>query len=254
MITDPIFYLLAIPATLLYGISKGGMGGGLGIVAVPMMALVISPGQAAAIMLPILCVMDLFAVWGFRGVYDKPNLRIILPASMVGIGVGAATYQYLSDDHIKLFVGVISLVFALNWVAQQWRGRAPKAKPVSKVAGWFYGGLAGLTSFSVHAGGPPINMYLLPQQMNKTLFVGTTVVFFTVVNYVKLVPYAWMGMLDSSNLKTSLALVILAPIGIRMGMYMHHRINETWFYWVCYVLLIAAGGKLMYDSLKGLMG
>lgn len=253
MITDPIFYFLAIPATLLYGISKGGMGGGLGIVAVPMMALVISPSQAAAIMLPILCVMDLFAVWGFRGVYDKPNLRIILPASLVGIGVGAATYQYLSDDHIKLVVGVIALVFALNWVLQQLRGKVQQAKPASKIAGWIYGAIAGLTSFSVHAGGPPINMYLLPQQMNKTLFVGTTVIFFTVVNYVKLVPYAWIGLLDSSNLMTSLALVILAPIGVRLGMYMHHRINEGWFYWICYVLLVAAGGKLMYDGWAGLM-
>ncbi len=225
----------------------------MGIVAVPMMALVISPGQAAAIMLPILCVMDLFAVWGFRGVYDKPNLRIILPASLVGISLGAATYQYLSDDHIKLFIGLISLVFALNWVVQQWRGHAPKAKPVSRLAGWFYGALAGLTSFSVHAGGPPINMYLLPQQMNKTLFVGTTVVFFTVVNYVKLVPYAWMGMLDTSNLKTSLALVIIAPIGIRTGMYLHNRIDEVRFYWFCYVLLIAAGGKLVFDSLTALL-
>ena len=253
MITDPIFYLFAIPATLLYGLSKGGMGGGLGLVAVPMMALVISPSQAAAILLPILCVMDLFAVWGFRGIYDRANLRIILPAAMLGIGVGAATYRYLSDDHIKVFVGLIALVFALNWVLQQLRGRPPEAKPASKTWGWIYGSIAGLTSFSVHAGGPPINMYLLPQQMNKTVFVGTTVIFFTVVNYVKLIPYAWIGLLDSSNLMTSLALVVLAPIGVWLGMYMHHRINEGLFYWVCYVLLIAAGGKLMFDGLMGLL-
>jgi uncharacterized membrane protein YfcA len=172
---------------------------------------------------------------------------------MLGIGVGAATYQYLSDDHIKLFVGLIALVFAMNWILQQLRDRAPEAKPVSKVAGWIYGAIAGLTSFSVHAGGPPINMYLLPQQMNKTVFVGTTAIFFTIVNYVKLVPYTWIGLLDSSNLKTSLALVILAPIGVRLGMYMHHRINERLFYWICYVLLVGAGGKLMYDGFMGLI-
>ena len=252
MLTDPLFYLVAIPALLIMGISKGGLGGGLGIVSVPLMSLVIAPTQAAAIMLPILCVMDGFALWGFRGQYDKPNLRTILPAALLGIGVGAATYSYLSDSHIRLMVGLIALVFSLNWLYHRMRGNNPAAKAPHRIKGWIFGAISGFTSFSVHSGGPPLDMYLLPQRLPKGVFVGTTIIFFAVANYTKLIPYAWMGLLDTSNLMTSLSLIILAPIGVRLGMLLHHRLSDGWFYWLCYCLLLVAGIKLSVDGASAL--
>jgi uncharacterized membrane protein YfcA len=253
MLTDPLFYLVAIPALLIMGISKGGLGGGLGIVSVPLMSLVIAPSQAAAIMLPILCVMDGFALWGFRGQYDKANLRTILPAALLGIGVGAATYSYLSDSHIRLMVGLIALVFSLNWLYHRWRGNALLAQPQNRVKGWILGAVSGFTSFSVHSGGPPLDMYLLPQRLPKGIFVGTTIIFFTVANYTKLIPYSLMGLLDTTNLMTSLSLIILAPIGVRLGMLLHHRMTDGWFYWLCYCLLLVAGIKLSWDGASALL-
>ena len=252
MIEDPYFYLAAIPAVLIVGISKGGMGGGLGILAVPVMALVIHPFQAAAIMLPILCVMDLVGMWGFRGTYDKTNLKIVLPAAILGITVAALTYQYLSEAHIKLMIGIIAAGFTINYGYRKIRKVPQKTTTPNPIAGGFWGALAGFTSFSVHAGGPPINIYLLPQKLNKTLFVGTTVIFFTVVNYVKLVPYGILGLLNYANLTTSLALIGLAPVGVYLGIYLHHRINEFWFYLLCYSLLFVTGIKLIYEGALGL--
>ncbi|GGO84539.1 UPF0721 transmembrane protein [Marinobacterium nitratireducens] len=253
MIEDPLFYLVAIPAILIVGISKGGMGGGLGIVAVPMMSLVISPAQAAAILLPILCVMDLFALWGFRGVYDRANLRLLLPAAFVGIAVGTLTYSHLSEAHIKLIVGLTSLLFAANWLLQRLGTQRLEARNAGPVAGRLLGALAGFTSFSVHAGGPPVDMYLLPQRLDKSLFVGTTVIFFTAVNYAKLAPYAWLGLLNTDNLVTSLGLMILAPVGIRLGLWLHHRIRDESFYALCYALLLVAGLKLSIEGAEGLL-
>ena len=251
MIDDPIFYLVAIPAVLIVGISKGGMGGGLGMVAVPIMSLAIPPFQAAAIMLPILCTMDLMGLWGFRGHYDKTNLKIILPAAIVGIVLGALSFNSLSEADIKLMIGLMATLFTLNYGYQKLFKVPEKTRVASTGKGSFWAMLAGFTSFSVHAGGPPWNIYFLPQKLDKTLFVGTTVIFFAAVNYTKLIPYAWLGLLDGTNLMTAMTLLIFAPMGVYLGMYLHKRINDFWFYLSCYSLLFITGIKLIYEGLFG---
>ena len=253
MLSDPMFYAVAIPAVLISSISKGGLGGGLGVLSVPLMSLVIPPTQAAAIMLPILCFIDLFALKSFRGTFDKENLKTLIPAALLGIVIGTLFFNKLSTAHIKLLVGAISIVFAFNWIYQTLFGRSQKVKPAGRVRGLIYGAVAGFTSFNVHAGGPPINMYLLPQKMDKTLFVGTTVIFFTVVNYTKLIPYAFLGLLDFSNLKASLVLMVLAPIGVKIGVWAHHKLRDNWFYWICYVALFITGLKLSYEGISAII-
>ena len=99
-----------------------------------------------------------------------------------------------------------------------------------------------------HAGGPPVSMYLLRRSLNRTEFVGTTVFFFTVVNYVKLVPYGWLGQFDASNLLTALVLMPLAPLGIEIGHFLHRRVTDLFFFRVTYALLFAVGAKLIYDA------
>lgn len=251
MITDPFFYLVAIPAVLIVGISKGGFGGGLGLVAVPLMALAVPPVQAAAILLPVLCAMDLFGLWSFRGTFDRINLRILLPAALLGITVGALSFHTLTESHIKLMTGAMAVIFSLNHFGQRLFAFETKTKKPSVILGSIWGAFAGFTSFSVHAGGPPINIYLLPQRLNKTVFVGTTIVFFAVVNYVKLIPYAWLGLLRVENLMTALALALIAPVGMLFGIYMHHRISDRYFYLLVYVLLTVTGIKLCIEGLAG---
>ncbi|MDH4109411.1 MAG: sulfite exporter TauE/SafE family protein [Gammaproteobacteria bacterium] len=252
MISDPVFYLFAVPAVLIFGISKGGFGGGLGIVAVPMLALVISPVQAAAILLPILCLMDLFSVWAFRGRWLFDEIRLLVPASLVGIGIGAALFEYMSPAIVRLLLGVVTIVFTLHyWIGNRF-GTAASRPHFGPLAGGIAGATAGFTSFIAHSGGPPLNMYLLRRGLNRTEFVGTTVLFFTAVNYVKLVPYAWLGQFDSANLATSAILAPLAPAGIGIGVWLHHRVSETVFFRVIYVLLFAVGVKLVNDGLTGL--
>lgn len=252
MITDPWFYLVAVPAVLLFGISKGGFGGGLGVVAVPLMALVIPPVQAAAILLPILCVMDLFSLWAFRGKWVASELRILVPASLIGIGIGTMLFEYMSPSVIRLLLGVVAITFTMHhWISLRIARGARRAEFPQSV-GFVAALVAGFTSFVAHAGGPPLNMYLLRRNLDRTLFVGTAVVFFTAVNYVKLIPYAWLGQFDTSNLGTSLALAPLAPVGIGIGFWLHQRVSDRFFFAVVYVMLFAVGLKLVYDGLKGL--
>lgn len=253
MITDPWFYAAAVPAVLLFGISKGGFGGGLGTAAVPLMALVISPIQAAAILLPILCVMDLVAVWKFRGKWLWQELKILLPASLIGIGVGTLLFEYMSAAVVKLIIGVIAIVFTLHaWILRRNANRTG-ASYFPRSYGLIGGSVAGFTSFIAHSGGPPISMYLLRRPLNRTDFAATTILFFAVVNYVKLIPYAWLGQLSTANLATSATLMLLAPIGVLTGAWLHARVSERVFFMLVHALLFAVGIKLVYDGLRGLL-
>lgn len=244
MITDPLFYLLAIPAILIAGISKGGFGGGLGVIGVPLMALAINPIAAAAIMLPILCTMDLMGLKKYWKQWDNHQIALLVPAAILGIFVGYLSFNYLDADYIKLMVGVISIGFALHY----WFKQHIQPKNTHTWAGRFWGAMAGFTSFVSHAGGPPANIYLLPLRLPKKIYQGTTVLFFTLINYIKLIPYTLVGQFSSENLSTSFVLLPLAFIGVKLGFYLHHRVSETLFYRITYVLLFITGCKLTWDG------
>ncbi|GJL83037.1 MAG: UPF0721 transmembrane protein [marine bacterium B5-7] len=246
MISDPIFYLFSIPAVLIFGISKGGFGGNIAVISVLLMTFIMSPTQAAAILLPILCVMDLFVVWTYRGMYDPLSLKILLPGAMAGILIGYLTVDLLDDDAMRIIIGVISLVFCLNaWL--KWPPGAGQKH--NRASGTLLGTASGFISFSIHAGGLPFSIYLLPKRIEPLLFAGTAGIFFAVVNYVKLIPYYHLGQLTTDNLWLSLTLMPLAPIGVKVGHYLVKRINTKLFYQIAYFFLFAVGVKLLFEGL-----
>jgi uncharacterized membrane protein YfcA len=246
------FYPVAAFAILITGISKSGFGGGSGGVAVPLMSMFIAPPEAAGIMLPILCAMDLFGVHAYRGRWSLQHLRVLLPGALVGIALGALAFGALPVNAVRLLLGVIAVTFALNrWLRLSERLAARlerEAGPPGRIAGVFCGGLSGFTSTLAHAGGPPFAIWMLPQKLDKTVLVATSVVFFLVVNYAKLVPYAFLGQLSTANLSAALMFSPLAPIGIALGVWLHKRISERLFYAISYSLLFATGLKLIWDA------
>jgi len=251
MISDPWFYAVAIPAVLLSAIGKGAFGGGIGVLSVPMMSLVVPPLQAAAIMLPLLCVSDLFVVWTYHKTWDRANMRVILPAGLVGVGLGTLTAGLLSEHAIKLIIGAIAVIFALD----HWFGRrdAPPAR-IDWKKGGFWSAVAAYTSFLANAGSPPLNMYLLPQQLDKTVFVGTTVIYWAIINYAKVIPYASLGLFDRSTLLTSLVLIPVTPLGIWLGVWLTRRLPAQLFFSTCYAVVFLVGLKLLWDSAGGMLG
>lgn len=251
MITDPVFYFAAVPAVIFFGIAKGGFGSGLGILAVPLMAMVISPIQAAAILLPILCVMDLFGLWAYRGKWIWPELRILLPASLIGIVIGTLLFETMNPSRLRLLLGVLAVAFTLHHWLQSRLDKAGEQKLFGSAVGVGAAAIAGFTSFIAHSGGPAITMYLLRRGINKTQFVATTVMFFSVMNYVKLAPYAWLGQFDDSNLMTALVLSPLAPVGMGLGIWLHNRVTDRIFFQVAYGMLCVVGIKLIWDGIGG---
>ncbi len=251
IIFDPWFLAVAAPAVLTAGISKAGFGGGLGVVAVPLMALVISPVQAAAILLPILCFMDILGLIAYRRTADFRNLFIMIPGALGGIALGTFTFEYFNDDLIRLIIGTIAVAFTLQKILDARPKHSAPGPSLSRGTVWSM--LAGFTSFVAHAGGPPLQFYLLPQRLDKSVYVGTTVWFFLVINYVKLIPYGFLGQLSFSNLTTAAALLPLAPLGIWIGLRLHRIVSDTSFYRFAYAFLLLTGAKLIWDGVTGLL-
>ena len=248
MIHNPWFYAVGAFAVLMTGVSKGGFAGGIGLLAVPLMALIINPVQAAGIMLPILVALDVFGVIAYRKRFDKRNLKLLLPGAVVGVGIGALTSGIVSEHYVKLVVGLITVGFALYWYT-------PKGdKPARR--GWLSGTLcgagAGFTSFVSHAGTPPFQMHMLPQRLDKTIYVGTSVMFFASLNLMKTLPYALLGQLNTGNLETSAVLLPLGPVGMMLGIWLHNIIPEKPFYRVCYAMVLVVGIKLLWGAVADL--
>ena len=111
LITDPFFYAVAIPAVLLLGISKSGFGAGFGSLAVPMMAMAVTVPQAAAILMPVLLVMDLLGMAAFRKDFDKKLLVFLIPFGLLGTLIGTLLFKVLDSHTVAGLVGVFTLLF-----------------------------------------------------------------------------------------------------------------------------------------------
>lgn len=246
---DPSFYAFATVAVLLVGIGKGGFGGGLGSVGVPVMALAIPATQAAAILLPVLCLMDLVGLVMYRKRFDTRVMRTLFPGAVCGITLGAATFAITSDDVVGLIVGLLAVGFTLDrWLGPRLRRVAALPTKPGRAKAAFWSSVAGYTSFVAHAGGPPLNVLLLPQRLDKGVYVGTTVMFFALANYVKLIPYTLIGQFGGENLGTSLVLAPLAPVGFGLGYVFNQRVDEAVFYRIAYGALFLTGLKLIWDG------
>jgi uncharacterized protein len=245
------FYLAAVPAVLLMGLSKGGFSG-LAILSTPLVAMVTSPVRAAAIMLPILVVQDMVSVWAYRREWSGRNLAILVPAAVVGILAGYLLAKHVADAAVTLAVGIVSAGFVLwQWLKHRRDGNLP-AEPADVPRGLFWGAVAGFTSFISHTGGPPFQVYTLPQRMTPAEYAGTTTMFFTIVNLLKLVPYFLLGQFDTQNLAVSGTLLPLAIAATFAGVWLVRRVPAERFFVAIYAITLVVGLKLIADGVSGL--
>ena len=249
-IDDFTFYLAAIPAVFLLGLAKGGFAG-VGVLAMPLLALVISPIRAASIMLPILIVQDAISTWIYRRTFDRRNLAVMLPGACVGILLGYLFAAYVSDAAIELSVGIIAVWFAARNLVASRKAAVPPAK-THPALGVFWGGVAGFVSMIANAGAPPFQIYVLPQRLPRDVFVGTGVFFFAVVNWVKVPPFFALNLFTRENLATSLVLIPLAMLSTGFGVWLVRRVSTERFYFIIYLVMAGVGGKLIWDGLRAL--
>jgi uncharacterized membrane protein YfcA len=244
--SDPSFLTATILAVILVGLSKGGLGGAMGFVGVPMMALVMSPVQAAAILLPILVLMDIVSLWTWRGNYHRPTLNAMLPGALFGIAIGWATAALVTVGAVRMIVGVVAIVFVGRWLYQSFRHGSTHTASPNAFSAAFWGAVSGFTSFVAHVGGPPFQMYALPLRLEQRIFTGTSVIFFAIVNAIKLVPYF--------ALTTSFLLMPVAPLATLAGAWIVRRMRPETFYAFSYGTVGLIALKLVYDGVADIVG
>lgn len=229
------------------GISKSGFGAGFGSLAVPMMALAITVPQAAAILMPVLLLVDLLGLAAFRHRFDRALLRFLLPFGILGTVIGTLLFKVLDSHLVAGIVGGCTLVFLAQRLLFPPRADSP---PPPRWLGAVLTVISGFTSFVAHAGSPPLNAYVIPLRLAPLTFTATMAVFYFVINLSKWIPYAWLGLLDAHNMSTSLLLLPLAPIGVWIGVRVAKRINPILFYRLIYFGMFLTGSKLLWDGLR----
>ncbi|MCB9422944.1 MAG: sulfite exporter TauE/SafE family protein [Ardenticatenaceae bacterium] len=242
-----VFWITAVLAVTLLGIAKAGFGGGAAVIATPLLALTIPVADAAALLLPLLIIIDMISIVHYRGNFDRHSIRLMVPSAAVGILIGGLFFGTFSSNErvLKLGIGLLAVAFVLFQLFRtQIMGQLEGKRP-STTQGIFFSSLAGFTSTLAHAGGPPATIYLLPQKLPRQLFVGTTVVFFTAVNLIKLIPYSVLGLLKVGNVTTILILSPLCYLGVRLGIYLNGRFTDKWFNRLIYSLLFLTGIQLI---------
>lgn len=243
----PLFWVTAIAAIILLGITKGGFGGGGGVLGTPLMSLVIPVADASALLLILLIIIDMATVQHYRHHYHRPSLKNLLIGSVFGILIGWLTFHLLIENEstFKLVIGFLALLYVAYQVF-----RLPEL-PIAEGNRWFrpigifLGTLSGFVSTLIHAGGPTAVMYMLPQKLPKEVYVGTLALFFTTINLMKLVPYSALGLIQVGNITTILLLSPLCLISARFGIYLNKRFDPLWFNRIVYVLLFLTGLQLV---------
>ena len=244
------FWIAALIASALVGLSKGGLPM-IGMLAVPVLSLVISPVTAAGLLLPVFVVSDLFGLWAWRKAFDARVLRIVVSGAAAGIGIGWATASLVPEAAVTLLVGVIGLVVAANTLGRR-RPEGPP-RPARVGPGLFWGTIAGFTSFVSHAGAPPFQVYVLPLRLEKTVFAGTATIAFALINAMKLIPYWFLGQLNPQNLRVAAILFLPAVIAVFAGIRLVRWLPEKLFYRLVIWSLLAISVRLVHDGLTGLL-
>ncbi len=243
------FYLVGLSTAFMVSLSKGAFGGGLAVLSIPLLSLVMTPIEAAIVTAPLVLLMDFFAIGQFGpSAWSKPDLRWMVPALLVGIGLGYFFFTAVDPNIVNLGIGVITLAFALDYFLR--RRKVQKAHPPSPVLATIAGIASGFTTFVAHAGGPPANMYLLRRGLHKSVYAGTLLAIFMFGNIVKLVPFGLLALARPETIWAAALLTPAVPVGVWAGKKLHDRLDQQQLIFWAYVLLTAAAARLLYSALR----
>ena len=242
-------YAVAVPAVIFAGISKGGFGSGAAFASAAILALVLEPGSALGIMLPILMLIDVTSLPAYWRRWSWRDARLLILSGLPGVILGALFYDWADPDAIRFLIGLVAVGFVVWQAALKAGWITLGQRPMGPVAGSAAGVTLGFTSFVSHAGGPAAAVYLLGRKLDKTTFQATTVLTFWAINLSKSGIYAGMGIFTRDTLLLDLALAPFAVLGTWIGIRVHTLVPERVFFGITYVLLTVTGVKLIWDAL-----
>ncbi len=247
LLNDPMWFTLIAMAAFLVGLSKGGLPA-VGMLSVPILSFTMPPLVAAVLLLPIYILSDTVSVWLYRREFSLDNIKVLIPAGIIGVLIGWATASYVSDRMVSALIGLMGISFCLyTWTKKTAHS---SAAPVNIRKGLAWGTLSGFTSFVSHAGAPPFQIYVLPQRLPKMVFAGTTTIVFAAVNLAKVIPYSMLHPYTMSTLQVSAFLLPVAAVGTVVGKKLIERLSEKWFFLAVQIALFIISIKLVVSSVS----
>ena len=232
-------------AVFLVGLSKGGFGGAFGLLGVPILAFIMPPLEAAALLLPIYLFMDAVSLWAWRGHWSKPLIWAILPMAIVGIGIGWMTASIVSDEIVGLIIGSTALLFVFQSLILKVKSNSKAFSRTNIWSGRFWGLVSGFSSFIAHAGGPPFQIYAMPLRLDPKIFAGSSVLIFSVLNFIKIGPYLVLGRLNTEMAMSSVIFIPVAVGATLLGAFIVRRMEADLFYPIMYTILILVSVRLI---------
>jgi uncharacterized membrane protein YfcA len=178
---------------------------------------------------------------------DWRIVKLILPPAFFGMLLGYFFFSVITAKTLSLSIGIFTLLFLIQGFVLS-HLNLDGAKPFPWL-GRMMACLSGFTSFVAHIGGPPITLYMLREKVAPMVYTSTLGIFFTAINFGKIIPYAYLDLLNWSQLATSLLLLPLVPVGVYLGFYLAKRISAKWYYILVQFFLLVASIKLIADGL-----
>ncbi len=256
---DTHSWIFAVIGVLFIGLSKAGFGGGLGMLTTPLCALAFGPKAAIGILLPLLCAGDAFSMVHYWGKWDKRNLKFLLPGVVIGVFVGVQLIGLFSTRQFNLIIGLLAVIFVVFQFVKETIFRAEGTFSPNHRLGVPFGIGAGVTSTFAHGAGPVVSLFLIPQRLAKELFVGTNVLVFFWINWIKM-PFFILdrSLIDTrllppeaiitwATLKVTLLYLPLVPLGVWLGVWLNRRIPESVFLKFVYGLTLVTGLQLIFN-------
>jgi uncharacterized membrane protein YfcA len=238
---------LAALAVLFIGLSKAGFGGGLGMLTTPLCALAFPPRDALGMLLPLLCAGDAFSLYYYWGRWEKRCLWYLLPGVIPGVVLGAQWLGRFSPRELNAAIGLIAVGFVLYQVGRDWILRVEGTFQPNPRVGFLFGLGAGITSTFAHGAGPVVSMFLVPQRLPKEIYVGTTVLIFTWINWIKVPFYIANGVITLHTVRQSLLYLPLVPLGVWLGVHLNRRFSEELFSRIVLVTIFLTGLQLIFQ-------
>ncbi|TDF67480.1 sulfite exporter TauE/SafE family protein [Cupriavidus sp. L7L] len=241
--------LVTFAGVFLICFMKGAFGGGFAIVGIPLLSLVMDPVTAGGLLAPLFVAMDLFSLRYWKpSTWSRPDLLLLVPGLVVGIGVGYMLFRVLDHRAIAIMMAAVTLLFVGLWFL---RGGEVVVRPRSSTKAVAAGVTSGITTMVAHSGGPPLAIYLLPLGLSKQVYAGTTSMFFTVGNIMKAAPWLMLAS-PAGAVWTLMAISLLAiPSGVWLGWRLHDKLDQRQMYRACYGLLVLTALKLLWDGASG---
>lgn len=250
--TDWPSILIAALGVLFIGISKAGFGGGLGMLTTPLCVLAFgaagkTPSFAIGVILPLLCAGDLFSMYHYWGKWRRENLKYLIPGVVVGVVIGVVLIGHFTPRELNVCIGMMAVIFVAFQFIKEKVFQAEGAFAPNHKLGIPFGVGAGVTSTFAHGAGPVVSMFLIPQQLPKEQYVGTTVLVFTWINAIKMPFFLANGIITESSLRFSLGYLPLIPFGVWLGVWLNRKLSEEHFIKLVYLFTLVTGLQLIFN-------